>query len=284
VIELEDVPELRHPVMIAAFEGWNDAGDAATTALEHLIELWGADAVAALDPEDYYDFQVNRPRVTIDGGRRRISWRTTRLLVATGTTLGRDVVLVHGVEPSFRWRAFAIELMEFAQSAGVELVLTLGALMADVAHTRPIPVTATSDQEEVRARFGVEASTYEGPTGIVGVLADAAVQVGLPSVSAWAAVPHYAGHTPSPKAVAALLRRLETLLDTTIDLGGLDVDAQAWQQTVDEIAAGDPEIAEYVEALEQAQDAVDLPEASGDAIAKEFERYLRRQGGPDTGA
>lgn len=284
MIELEDVPELRHPVMIAAFEGWNDAGDAATTALEHLIELWGADAVAALDPEDYYDFQVNRPRVTIDGGRRRISWRTTRLLVATGTTLGRDVVLVHGVEPSFRWRAFAIELMEFAQSAGVELVLTLGALMADVAHTRPIPVTATSDQEEVRARFGVEASTYEGPTGIVGVLADAAVQVGLPSVSAWAAVPHYAGHTPSPKAVAALLRRLETLLDTTIDLGGLDVDAQAWQQTVDEIAAGDPEIAEYVEALEQAQDAVDLPEASGDAIAKEFERYLRRQGGPDTGA
>ena len=159
MIELEDVPELRHPVMIAAFEGWNDAGDAATTALEHLIELWGADAVAALDPEDYYDFQVNRPRVTIDGGRRRISWRTTRLLVATGTTLGRDVVLVHGVEPSFRWRAFAIELMEFAQSAGVELVLTLGALMADVAHTRPIPVTATSDQEEVRARFGVEAST-----------------------------------------------------------------------------------------------------------------------------
>ncbi|HPB71744.1 MAG TPA: PAC2 family protein [Phycicoccus sp.] len=284
MIELEDVPELRHPVMIAAFEGWNDAGDAATTALEHLIELWGADAVAALDPEDYYDFQVNRPRVTIDGGRRRISWRTTRLLVATGTTLGRDVVLVHGVEPSFRWRAFAIELMEFAQNAGVELVLTLGALMADVAHTRPIPVTATSDQEEVRARFGVEASTYEGPTGIVGVLADAAVQVGLPSVSAWAAVPHYAGHTPSPKAVAALLRRLETLLDTTIDLGGLDVDAQAWQQTVDEIAAGDPEIAEYVEALEQAQDAVDLPEASGDAIAKEFERYLRRQGGPDTGA
>ena len=284
MIELEDVPELRHPVMIAAFEGCNDAGDASTTALEHLIELWGADAVAALDPEDYYDFQVNRPRVTIDGGRRRISWRTTRLLVATGTTLGRDVVLVHGVEPSFRWRAFAIELMEFAQSAGVELVLTLGALMADVAHTRPIPVTATSDQEEVRARFGVEASTYEGPTGIVGVLADAAVQVGLPSVSAWAAVPHYAGHTPSPKAVAALLRRLETLLDTTIDLGGLDVDAQAWQQTVDEIAAGDPEIAEYVEALEQAQDAVDLPEASGDAIAKEFERYLRRQGGPDTGA
>ena len=282
--ELAGVPALREPVLVAAFEGWNDAGDAATTALEHLIELWGADAVAALDPEDYYDFQVNRPRVTIDGGRRRISWRTTRLLVATGTTLGRDVVLVHGVEPSFRWRAFAIELMEFAQNAGVELVLTLGALMADVAHTRPIPVTATSDQEEVRARFGVEASTYEGPTGIVGVLADAAVQVGLPSVSAWAAVPHYAGHTPSPKAVAALLRRLETLLDTTIDLGGLDVDAQAWQQTVDEIAAGDPEIAEYVEALEQAQDAVDLPEASGDAIAKEFERYLRRQGGPDTGA
>ena len=172
--------------MNAAFEGWNDAGDAATAVVEHLSELWGAEAVAALDPEDYYDFQVNRPRVVIDGGKRRISWRTTPILIATDTPIGRDVVLIHGVEPSFRWRAFAIELMEFAQTADVQLVLTHGALMADVAHSRPIPVTVSSDQEEVRHRFDAEMSNYEGPTGIVGVLADAAVQVGIPSVSAWA--------------------------------------------------------------------------------------------------
>ena len=246
MIELEDVPELNNPVMIAAFEGWNDAGDAASAVVEHLIDLWEVEPVAALDPEDYYDFQVNRPRVVIDGGKRRISWRTTRILIATDTPLGRDVVLVHGVEPSFRWRAFAIELMEFAQSADVELVLTLGALMADVAHTRPIPVTATSDQEEVRHRYDVELSGYEGPTGIVGVLADAAVQVGIPSVSAWAAIPHYAGHTPSPKATAALLSRLESLLDAPIDHADLDEDARAWQRGVDELAAGDPDIAEDV--------------------------------------
>lgn len=280
MIELEDVPELNNPVMIAAFEGWNDAGDAASAVVEHLIDAWDAEPVAALDPEDYYDFQVNRPRVLADGTKRRISWRTTRILVATDTPLGRDVVLVHGVEPSFRWRAFAIELMEFAQAADVQLVITLGALMADVAHTRPIPVTATSDQEEVRHRFDVEISSYEGPTGIVGVLADAAVQVGIPSVSAWAAIPHYAGHTPSPKATAALLSRLESLLDAPIDHADLDEDARAWQRGVDELAAGDPDIAEYVESLEEAQDTADLPEASGDAIAKEFERYLRRRGEP----
>ena len=278
MIELEDVPELDNPIMIAAFEGWNDAGDAATAVVEHLSELWGAEAVAALDPEDYYDFQDNRPRVVIDGGKRRISWRTTRILIATDTPIGRDVVLIHGVEPSFRWRAFAIELMEFAQTADVQLVLTLGALMADVAHSRPIPVTVSSDQEEVRHRFDAEMSNYEGPTGIVGVLADAAVQVGIPSVSAWAAIPHYAGHTPSPKATAALLTAIETLLDAPIDHGDLDEDGRAWQRGVDELAQGDPDIAEYVESLEEAQDTAELPEASGDAIAKEFERYLRRRG------
>ena len=283
MIEIEDLPELSNPVMIAAFEGWNDAGDAASGVIEHLAELWSAEAVAALDPEDYYDFQVNQPRAVIVGGQRRISWRTTRILIAQDTPLGRDVVLVHGVEPSFRWRAFAVELMEFAQGADVQLIITLGALMADVAHTRPIPVTATSDQEDVRHRFDVEASTYEGPTGIVGVVADAAVQVGIPSLSAWAAIPHYAGHSPSPKATAALISRLEALLDTPIDHAELDDDGRAWQRGVDEIAEGDPEIGEYVEALEEAQDTADLPEASGDAIAKEFERYLRRRGTDDLG-
>jgi predicted ATP-grasp superfamily ATP-dependent carboligase len=281
VIELEDLGELRDPVMICAFEGWNDAGEAASAVVEHLADVWDAEVVAALDPEDYYDFQVNRPRVVIEGGRRRISWRTTRVLVARDTSLGRDVVLVQGVEPSFRWRAFAIELMELAQSAEVSMVLTLGALMADVAHSRPIPVTATSDNEDTRHRLDLEMSTYEGPTGIVGVVSDAAVQVGLPSVSAWAAVPHYAGHTPSPKATLALISRLEDLFDAPIEHGDLDEDARAWERGIDELAASDSEVAEYVETLEEAQDTADLPEASGDAIAKEFERYLRRRGSDD---
>ena len=281
MIELDDLPELENAVMIAAFEGWNDAGEAASAVIEHLVETWDAEVVAALDPEDYYDFQVNRPRVVVENGRRRISWRTTRVLVATDTPIGRDVVLVQGVEPSFRWRAFAIELMELAQAADVTTVITLGALLADVAHTRPIQVTATSDNEDTRHRHDIESSTYEGPTGIVGVLADAAVQVGVSSISIWAAVPHYAHHTPSPKATRAIVSCLEDLLDAPIQHGSLDEDARAWENGLDALASEDAEVAEYVESLEDAQDTAELPEASGDAIAKEFERYLRKRGTED---
>ncbi|SES38519.1 Proteasome assembly chaperone (PAC2) family protein [Pedococcus cremeus] len=278
MIELEDVPELRDPVLIAAFEGWNDAGEAATAAVDHLIDLWDAEPIAALDPEDYYDFQVNRPRVVLDEGRRRISWRTTRILLATTPGIGRDVILVQGIEPSFRWRAFTIELMEFAQQAGVTTVFTLGALMADVAHTRPIPVTATSDSEDVLHRYDLEPSRYEGPTGIVGVLADAATQAGLQSISCWAAVPHYAGHSPSPKATLGLVSKLEELIDAPIPHGDLPEAAKAWERGINELAETDDEVAEYVQSLEEAQDTAELPEASGDAIAREFERYLRRRG------
>ena len=277
MIELEDLPPLHDAVLIAAFEGWNDAGEAASAVIDHLAELWGAEPVAAFDPEDYYDFQVNRPRVVIEGGQRRISWRTTRVLVATDTPIGRDVVLIDGVEPSFRWRSFAVELLELAQEADVTQVITLGALLADVAHTRPIPVTVTSDDEMTRHRYDLEMSSYEGPTGIVGVVADAAVQVGIPSISAWAAIPHYAHHVPSPKATLALLSALEEVLDETVDHGDLDEDALAWERGVDELARADDEVREYVESLEEAQDTAELPEASGDAIAKEFERYLRRR-------
>jgi proteasome assembly chaperone (PAC2) family protein len=283
LIELEDLPELDNPVLIAAFEGWNDAGEAATAVIEHLTTVWEAEAVAALDPEDYYDFQVNRPRIVADGGSRRIHWRTTRILVATRTTLGRDVVLIQGIEPSFRWRAFTIELMELAQEAGVSTVITLGALLADVAHTRPIPVTASSDDDDTRHRFDLEASKYEGSTGIVGFSADAAIQTGLESISCWAAVPHYAPHSPSPKATRALVSRLEVLRDAPIDHVDLPEDSRAWERGVDELAQTDEEVAEYVESLEEAQDTADLPEASGDAIAREFERYLRRRDDPSTG-
>jgi predicted ATP-grasp superfamily ATP-dependent carboligase len=278
VIELTDVPELRDPIMIAAFEGWNDAGEAATAAIEHLTEVWNAETVAAIDPEDYYDFQVSRPRVIVEDGKRRISWPTTRILLATSTSLSRDVLLVQGIEPSTRWRSFTIELLEFARQMGVTTFVTLGALLADVPHTRPIPVSATSQHEDVVHRFDLEPSKYEGATGIVGVLSDAASQADLPSLSCWAAVPHYAGGTPSPKATLGLISKLEELFDLTIPHGDLPDEARAWEHGVDELAESDDEVAEYVHSLEQAQDTVDLPEASGDAIAREFERYLRRRG------
>jgi predicted ATP-grasp superfamily ATP-dependent carboligase len=278
LIQLEDVSELRDPIMIAAFEGWNDAGEAATAAIEHLAEVWNAEPVAAIDPEEYYDFQVNRPRVVVEDGKRRVSWPTTRILLATSPSLSRDVVLVQGIEPSTRWRSFTIELLEFARQIGVTSFVTLGALLADVPHTRPIPVTATSEHDDVIRSFGLEPSKYEGATGIVGVLADAACQADLPSLSCWAAVPHYAGGTPSPKATLGLIAKVEELLDLTIPRGDLPDQSRAWEHGVDEMAESDDEVAEYVHSLEQAQDTADLPEASGDAIAREFERYLRRRG------
>jgi predicted ATP-grasp superfamily ATP-dependent carboligase len=278
VIELADVPELRDPIMIAAFEGWNDAGEAATAAIEHLTEVWGAEPIAAIDPEDYYDFQVSRPQIVLDEGKRRISWPTTRILLATSTSLNRDIVLVQGIEPSTRWLSFTIELLEFAQQIGVTTFVTLGALLADVPHTRPLPVTASSEHVDAVDRFDLEASKYEGATGIVGVLADAASQADLPSLSCWTAVPHYAGGSPSPKATLGLITKLEELLDLTIPHGDLAELSLAWEHGVDELAESDEEVAEYIHSLEQAQDTVDLPEASGDAIAREFERYLRRHG------
>ncbi len=281
VLEFEDVAPLRDPILIAAFEGWNDAGEAASAAVEHLSAVWNAEAIAALDPEEYYDFQVNRPKVLREDSQRRIVWPTTRLLVArdTGfTSPARDVVLVEGIEPSTRWRSFTIELLEYAQRLGVTTVVTLGALLADVPHTRPIPVTATSDDDDVVHRYDLESSAYEGHTGIVGVLSDAAHRAGLTSLSCWAAVPHYAGSSPSPKATLGLLSALERLFNVTIPLADLPEISRAWERGVNELAQSDEEVAEYVQSLEESTDTADLPEASGESIAREFERYLRRRG------
>ncbi|NLT55389.1 MAG: PAC2 family protein [Actinomycetales bacterium] len=272
------VPALRDPVMVAAFEGWNDAGEAASAALSHLERVWQARPLAELDPQDYHDFQVNRPVVrTGEDGRRQVTWPTTRLFLASPPGAGRDVVLVRGIEPSMRWRSFCAEILSHASRLQVSTLVTLGALLADVPHTRPIPVTTTSDDEQLIARLAVEPSRYEGPTGIVGVLHDAAATAGLPSLSLWAAVPHYVGQSPSPKATLALLRRVEELFDVTVPLEELPEDARAWERGVDELSEEDSEIAEYVRQLEEAKDTVDLPEASGEAIAREFERYLRRR-------
>ena len=284
VIELEGVPELVDPVLIAAFEGWNDAGEAATGAIEHLERIWSSSPIAAIDPDDYYDFQVNRPMVSLGpDGERIMTWPTTRLSWARIPGTGRDVVLLRGIEPNMRWRTFTAEILALASDLGVEMVVTLGALLADAPHTRPIPVTGSATEAGLAVQLGVEVSRYEGPTGIVGVLQDAAGRVGMPAVSLWAAVPHYVAQPPSPKATLALLHGLEDLLALSVELGELPQDARAWERGVDELAAEDTEVAEYVRGLEEAKDTAELPEASGDAIAKEFERYLRRRNdGPST--
>ncbi|MGY1733151.1 PAC2 family protein [Geodermatophilus sp. SYSU D01045] len=275
----EDLPQLDRPVAVVAFEGWNDAGDAATGALEHLELIWDATPLAALDPEDYYDFQVNRPTVSLVGGvSRRVEWPTTRVSVARPPGSDRDVVLIRGIEPNMRWRGFCAELIELCEELGVQTVVALGALLADTPHTRPTPVTGSAyDQESARA-YGLETSRYEGPTGILGVFQDACVQAGLPAVSFWAAVPHYVSQPPSPRATVALLQRVEEVLELAVPLGALPQQADEWVKTVDEMAQEDAEVVEYVRSLEERATETDLSQADGDQIAREFERYLRRRG------
>ncbi|MGD8150844.1 PAC2 family protein [Ornithinimicrobium sp. Y1694] len=278
MMHFADIPELRDPVVLAAFEGWNDAGECASAVVEHLRRVWDAELVASIDPEDYYDMQVNRPQVLNNGGERVLRWPTTRVFVARNSPLGRGVVLIQGIEPSIRWRTFSGELLDFVIERGATMLITLGGLLADVPHTRPIPVSMTSEDTELREQGIAERSTHEGPTGIVGVLGELAHRRDLPSLSAWAAVPHYAGGPPSPKATLALIGALEELLGCVIDDTDVIEASRAWERGVDELAASDDEVAEYVASLEDAQDTADLPEATGDAIAKEFERYLRKRG------
>lgn len=269
-------------VLVLAFEGWNDAGDAASAAVAHLGDVWGAEPLAELDPDDYYDFQVTRPTVAVHDGERRLTWPTTRFSTCRPQG-GRQVVLLTGLEPNLRWRAFCDEVLDVVAGLDVTLVVSLGALLADNPHTRPVPVTGTSSDPKLSRTVGLEPSRYEGPTGIVGVLSQALAGTGLPSVSFWAAVPHYVAQTPCPKAALALLRRVEDLLDVTVPLGDLPDRAREWERQVDELAAEDEDVAAYIATLEDREPATELPEASGEAIAKEFERFLQRGDGP-TGA
>ncbi len=295
-----DIGGLASPVAIAGFEGWNDAGEAASGVVNHLGIAWQATPIGAIDPEDFYDFQVNRPVIEIEGGRvQRLIWPTTRISLARAhpadesvppTGLARDVVLVHGIEPNMRWRAFSDELVQGLESLGVELVILLGALLADAPHTRPVPVSVGSSSTRLAAAAAIGGSSradYKGPTGIVGVLQHTAAGAGIPTISLWAQVPHYVAQPPSPKATLALLRGVEDILDAPLPLADLPEEARAWERGVDELAQQDSEVADYVRTLEEAKDAMDLPEASGDAIAHEFERYFRRNGSagesPDPG-
>ncbi|MCZ2404182.1 PAC2 family protein [Paenarthrobacter sp. Z7-10] len=277
---IENVPDgERVTVLLAAFEGWNDAGEAASDSLKYLHELWDGKKVATVDPDEYYDFQFTRPSVRHNtAGARKIKWPTTKIAKASIPGANVDVVFIHGREPSYKWRAYTAELLAHAASLNVNYVVLVGALLADVPHSRPIPVTATSDDDELRERLNLEASQYDGPIGIVGVLAELALLAGLPTISLWAAVPHYVAQAPSPKAQLALLNRIEELLQVPFDTHELAEDAQAWERGVDELATEDPEIAAYVRQLEEAKDTADLPEASGESIAREFERYLKRRG------
>ena len=278
MIEIEEVPELRSPVLIAAFEGWNDAADAASSVIDHLLHVWNARVVAAIDPEEFYDFQMNRPVVgTNDDGMRRITWPSTQLAIASPPGALRDVILLRGIEPNMRWRQFCAELLAGAEELGAELVVTIGALLADTPHTRPIPLTGTATEPEVADRLKLEQSNYEGPTGIVGVFQDACTQLDIPAVSFWAAVPHYVAQPPCPKATLALVGLIEDLLEVSIPLGDLPEESRAWERGVDELAEEDEEIGDYVRALEETRDTAELPEASGEAIAREFERYLKRR-------
>lgn len=276
MIELEAAPELVKPVLVAAFEGWNDAGEAATGAIEHMESVWRAEPLAALDPEDYYDFQVNRPAVdTTETGTRRITWPTTRVSFSRVPGCDHDIVLVRGIEPNMRWRNFCAELTGLAHDLGVERIVSLGALLADAPHTRPVPVSGTASEEGLMRSLNLETPRYEGPIGIVGVLQDACRGSELPTVSLWASVPHYVAQTQCPKATLALLRHVEGVLDVSVPVNDLSEQARAWENGVDELAAQDDEVAEYVRTLEKQKDEMSLPEASGEAIAQEFERYLR---------
>jgi proteasome assembly chaperone (PAC2) family protein len=268
---------LNNPVVIVAFGGWNDAGTAASSAVEHLADTYDARLAFSIDPDEFYDFQVNRPQVMVtEDDDRVITWPTTEIKVARMPG-GRDLILISGLEPNLRWRQFSALIMSALRSAGADRVFMLGALLADTPHTRPIPVSISTSDPALSEEYSLAPSNYEGPTGIVGVLGDALMRSGMKVLTLWAAIPHYVSHPPCPKATLALLSQLEELLDSPLDLGELPELSRAWERGVDELAADDSEVAEYVTALEQQQDATELPEASGDAIAAEFERYLRRR-------
>ena len=281
MIELDGIGKLTSPVIIAAFEGWNDAGEAASGVINHLSLAWQAAPVGAIDPEDYYDFQVTRPVTEVAEGRtERLIWPTTRLLAAKQEATNRDLLLVHGIEPNMRWQGFCSELVTSFSELGIELVVLLGALLADSPHTRPVPVAAAASDPALAGDLRAEPVDYKGPTGIVGVLQHACADAGIPAVSLWASVPHYVAQPPCPKATLALIRGVEDVLDMSLPLADLPQEARAWERGVDELAEQDTEVADYVRTLEEAKDATDLPEASGDAIAREFERYLRRRRDP----
>ncbi len=286
-LHISTKPELHRPVLIAAFRGWNDGGQGASLAAGYLARLWDAEQIAEIDPEGFFDFQATRPHVKlVDGITRQIDWPETVFYEAHAEGLDRDLVLLLGIEPNLRWRSFGDLIAGFAEELGVELVITLGSLLADIPHTRPSPVTGSASDEELVERLGLQASRYEGPTGIVGVLHDACKKRGLSSASLWAAVPHYVSLTPSPRAALALCERLGDMLSVEIDVEELNEAAEGYAEQVSRAVAADSDTQSYVEDLERRADEFDEDDIpSGEALAAELTRFLRerdrKEGEPD---
>ncbi|CAN5354736.1 filament polymerization regulator ParJ [soil metagenome] len=284
-------------LLVVAFEGWNDAGEAASGAVRTLKELLDLYPIAEVDPEDYFDYQFNRPSVVADeNGDRQLVWPGVTVYGPTRPNAGAavgladdaelrvsgangsNIYLLLGTEPSRGWKTFTREILDVVETNEISSIVFLGAMLADVPHSRPISVFTSSENPDVRAQLGIERSGYEGPVGILSVLGDAAEKAGVSTMSIWASVPHYVHNAPSPKATLAILDKLEEIVDVVIPRGDLVSEAQAWESGIDALAGDDDDMASYIEQLEQARDTVDSPEASGEAIAQEFERYLRRGG------
>jgi proteasome assembly chaperone (PAC2) family protein len=278
---------LRAPALVCAFKGWNDAGDAASAALTFVGASLGATRFAEIDPEEFYDFQATRPQIElVEGLHRQVSWPTVEVWEARIPRAPRDLILLSGPEPSMRWRTFCGLIVELAEVLGVQLVVTLGALLADVPHSRPVGITGFSTDEALQQRTDLHPSSYEGPTGITGVLHSACADAGLPSASLWATVPHYVAAAPNPKAALALVRKLEGLVGVTVDASELESAAGDYERQVSLAVQSDPDVQAFVERLEKAAeeedepvDPSDLP--SGDVIAREFQRFLRQRGPDD---
>jgi proteasome assembly chaperone (PAC2) family protein len=279
-LRIDERPELERPILVAAFRGWNDGAQAASLAAGYLAKTWDAERFADVDPENFFDFQATRPHVSLEEGlSRRIDWPETAFYHARPDGLDRDVVLLLGIEPNLRWRTFTDLVVGLARDLGIELLITLGALLADVPHTRPAPVTGSASDKELVERLGLSASRYEGPTGIVGVIHDECGKSGIPSASLWAAVPHYVSLTPSPRGALALCERLGDVLGIQIEADELEEAARNYEEQVSEAVASDEETAAYVDELErrsdQLDDATELP--SGDALAAELTRFLKQR-------
>jgi proteasome assembly chaperone (PAC2) family protein len=286
VIQFFDEPELNKPILIAAFQGWNDAGDSASFAASHLARVWNAQRIAAIDPEEFYDFQNMRPNVRlVDGETRTLTWPTNEFWAARSKNGTNDILILQGIEPNLKWRTFAQLVVDVARKYEVSFALTFGALLADVPHSRPVPITATAVDQDLIERLDLVRSRYEGPTGIVGVLHDALARDGIPAASLWAAVPHYLAVNPNPKAALALVDKAVELTKVPADTGELHAATQAYEDRVAEIVDDDEDVQSYVTLLEERADEAlreemvdvsDLP--SGDAIAEELERFLREHG------
>ena len=270
-------PTLDKPILIAAFDGWNDAGDAATWAVRHLAQRWDAETFAEIDPESFYDFSNLRPVVELDGDQRVLHWPENAF---ASTAEPRPLILLQGIEPQMRWRTYTHQIISLAQDLDVSMVVTLGALLAEIPHSRPVSIYGGSDDAAVRDRLDLERSTYEGPTGIVGVLNSAAREAGIPSASLWAAVPNYVSGAASPKAALALVDRLQELLGINVSVTDLEIASSAYERQITELVAEDDETAEYIRTLEEQYDDGELEDPDPSALVEEVEKFLRDQ--PDS--